>query len=263
MREQAGAVELQQHAQASGRGCPQGSGVVVREDRRCRKSGGVNGYFVERPVPELAAARDVMPNAQRLGVRRTGAVCNRPSDINAVDVELDCYSALCGDGMMVGGIGNGVFANKDVGENKTVTVSGYTVSGADAGNYNLMQPAGVVASITPVPAGGILPAVAQAITALPGGSNLISAFNSAVSIVATSVVNPVILLLNTPTSLPPAATPAIQTGGSKSTDNKAAADKKESTPVQVRNEVQVDRSRVEQRGGFTILGGGMKLPGDI
>jgi filamentous hemagglutinin family protein len=172
-------------------------------------------------------------------------------------------AALAGDNINIGGIGNGVFANKDVGENKIVTVSGYTVSGADAGNYNLMQPVGVAASITPVPAGGIMPAVAQAITALPGGSNLISAFSSAVSIVATSVVNPVILLLNTPTSLSPAATPAIQTGGSKAADNKAAVDNKELTPVQARNEVQVGSSRVEQRGGFTILGSGMKLPGDI
>jgi len=44
--------------------------------------------------------------------------------------------------------GTGVFADKNVGAGKAVTVSGYTISGADAGNYALAQPTGVTASIT-------------------------------------------------------------------------------------------------------------------
>lgn len=41
-----------------------------------------------------------------------------------------------------------VFANKNVGTGKPVTVSGYTISGADAGNYSLTQPGPLSANIT-------------------------------------------------------------------------------------------------------------------
>jgi predicted peptidase len=42
----------------------------------------------------------------------------------------------------------GVFADKNVGTGKTVTVSGYTITGTDAANYSLVQPTGVTADIT-------------------------------------------------------------------------------------------------------------------
>ncbi|MGE3320404.1 MAG: YDG domain-containing protein [Candidatus Berkiella sp.] len=40
------------------------------------------------------------------------------------------------------------FADKDVGTAKTITAAGYTINGADSGNYSLTQPAGVTADIT-------------------------------------------------------------------------------------------------------------------
>src|SRR5262249_48470230 len=40
------------------------------------------------------------------------------------------------------------FADANAGNNKTVTFSGYSVSGADAGNYNFSQPANSTANIT-------------------------------------------------------------------------------------------------------------------
>jgi hypothetical protein len=40
------------------------------------------------------------------------------------------------------------FANPNVGTSKPVTVSGYAITGADAGNYTLTQPAGLTANIT-------------------------------------------------------------------------------------------------------------------
>jgi len=46
------------------------------------------------------------------------------------------------------GSATGAFANANVGTSKAVTVSGLTLSGADAGNYTLTQPA-VTANITP------------------------------------------------------------------------------------------------------------------
>jgi hypothetical protein len=43
---------------------------------------------------------------------------------------------------------SGVFGDKNVGTGKSVTVSGYTISGADAANYSLVQPTGLTADIT-------------------------------------------------------------------------------------------------------------------
>jgi hypothetical protein len=43
---------------------------------------------------------------------------------------------------------SGVFANKNVGTGKAVTVSGLGLSGTDAGNYTLGQPVGITADIT-------------------------------------------------------------------------------------------------------------------
>jgi filamentous hemagglutinin family protein len=44
--------------------------------------------------------------------------------------------------------GNASFANPNVGTGKTVSFAGYTISGTDAGNYNLSQPASSTANIT-------------------------------------------------------------------------------------------------------------------
>ena len=60
-------------------------------------------------------------------------------------------SALSGDTVIVAGSGNGVFANANVGSGKSVTVSGYSLSSTDAGNYNIVQPIGVTANITAAP----------------------------------------------------------------------------------------------------------------
>jgi filamentous hemagglutinin family protein len=56
-------------------------------------------------------------------------------------------TAIGGDVVAVSGTGTGAFASKNAGTGKTVTVAGYTLSGADAGNYNVVQPTGLVANI--------------------------------------------------------------------------------------------------------------------
>ncbi|WP_354296007.1 YDG domain-containing protein [Sphingomonas sp. 1185] len=59
-------------------------------------------------------------------------------------------SALPGDVVtLLTGSATGRFADKNVGSGKVVTASGYALSGADAGNYILVQPTGLRASITP------------------------------------------------------------------------------------------------------------------
>ncbi|TDP63543.1 YDG domain-containing protein, partial [Roseateles toxinivorans] len=57
--------------------------------------------------------------------------------------------ALGSDAVSVGGTAVASFANKNVGSGKSVSVSGYTLSGADAGNYTLNPPADLRADITP------------------------------------------------------------------------------------------------------------------
>jgi YDG domain-containing protein len=47
----------------------------------------------------------------------------------------------------VSGTGTGAFADKNAGNGKAVTVTGYSLAGADAGNYNLVSPAGLTANI--------------------------------------------------------------------------------------------------------------------
>jgi len=54
-----------------------------------------------------------------------------------------------GDVVTIGGTPTAVFAIKNVGTGIAITVSGYTISGANAGNYTLSQPAGLTANITP------------------------------------------------------------------------------------------------------------------
>jgi filamentous hemagglutinin family protein len=57
-------------------------------------------------------------------------------------------SAIAGDVVSVSGSGAGSsFVNKNAGSGKAVTVSGYSLAGLDAGNYNLVMPAGLTASI--------------------------------------------------------------------------------------------------------------------
>jgi hypothetical protein len=57
-------------------------------------------------------------------------------------------SALTGDVVTLGGTAAGAFADKNVGTGKTVTVTGKTITGTDAGNYNLLQQAGLTANIS-------------------------------------------------------------------------------------------------------------------
>jgi filamentous hemagglutinin family protein len=56
-------------------------------------------------------------------------------------------SPITGDVVLLAGPGAGQFSDKSVGVAKPVVVTGFTISGVDAANYNLLQPAGVTASI--------------------------------------------------------------------------------------------------------------------
>ncbi|MCE9611135.1 MAG: DUF6288 domain-containing protein [Chthoniobacter sp.] len=56
-----------------------------------------------------------------------------------------------GDNLTLGGATTGTFADKHVGNNKAITVTGITLGGAQAGNYTFNQPPGLTANVTPLP----------------------------------------------------------------------------------------------------------------
>jgi hypothetical protein len=58
---------------------------------------------------------------------------------------------LAGDAVALVGAASGSFADKNVGAGKAVTVAGLALGGADLGNYTLVLPAGLTASITSAP----------------------------------------------------------------------------------------------------------------
>lgn len=60
-------------------------------------------------------------------------------------------AAFGDDVLTLDGTGSAGFTDPNVGTGKTVTISGYTLGGADAANYTLSQPTGVTADITPAP----------------------------------------------------------------------------------------------------------------
>ena len=60
-------------------------------------------------------------------------------------------TVLAGDQVTLSGTATGLFASKAVGTSKSVTVTGNTISGTDAGNYTLLEPTSLIADITPKP----------------------------------------------------------------------------------------------------------------
>ncbi|MDY0745958.1 YDG domain-containing protein [Paucibacter sp. R3-3] len=89
--------------------------------------------------------------------------------------------SFAGDLVSVSGTGSAQFTDKNVGTGKTVTVSGLSLTGADAGNYTLVQPTGLKANITPatLQIGGLTAGskVYDATTAATlGGTASVSAF---------------------------------------------------------------------------------------
>ncbi|MFZ4611970.1 MAG: beta strand repeat-containing protein, partial [Gemmataceae bacterium] len=68
----------------------------------------------------------------------------------------------------------GLFDTKNAGGNKPVTVSAYSIAGADAGNYSLVQPPGLTATITPLAGALAVTSVVKTYdgsTVLPSGSS--------------------------------------------------------------------------------------------
>lgn len=121
-----------------------GSGIVVVASDSV--SGAAAGNYVLTQPSGLSA------NITPANVTLTGvAVASKTYDgtVNATLSGTPTVVALGSDALTISGAGFGAFADPNVGSNKPVTVSGYTLGGSSAGNYTLTQATGVTGNITP------------------------------------------------------------------------------------------------------------------
>jgi hypothetical protein len=85
-------------------------------------------------------------------IRGLGGVTKAVDGTNAAQLTgtPSLFKILSGDTVTIAGTATAVFNNATVGNNKPITVTGYTLSGASSGNYTLSQPTGLKASITKI-----------------------------------------------------------------------------------------------------------------
>jgi len=130
-----------------------GSGKVVTVTGYLLGGAQAAGYIVTQPT-------GLTVNISKKALTVSGAVAqdkNYNGNTTASITGATLVGVVLGD--VVNLSGGGTFASATVGTNKTVTAS-FSLTGADAGNYSLTQPTGLVASITTGP----LSAVADSIT---------------------------------------------------------------------------------------------------
>jgi hypothetical protein len=108
-------------------------------------SGGAAGnYSLSQPT--------VSADITAKGLTVTGATATNRAydgDTNVVVSGGSLAGVLGADGVTLGGTPAGTVASAAVGTSKVVTVTGYSISGAAAGNYTVAQPTDVTVNITP------------------------------------------------------------------------------------------------------------------
>ncbi len=103
-------------------------------------------YVVSQPsgltanITRLALTISGVAALDKVYDRTTAATLTGTAQLNGV---------LGSDNVVASGAPTGTFSSRTVGTNKTVTVSGYTLAGPDAGNYTVTPPSGITADITP------------------------------------------------------------------------------------------------------------------
>lgn len=104
------------------------------------------GNYSASSAPNLVA--DITPRALTVN---GAVVANKVYDggTEASLSNIGRVNALAGDSVVLGGTLQANFDNKNAGIGKAVSVTGYALSGADAGNYTVQGPTGLRADITP------------------------------------------------------------------------------------------------------------------
>jgi len=99
-------------------------------------------------VSGLAASDRAYNGTQTAALTGSGALLPAQNPGSGSSADGKPYS---GDALTLGGVAAATFADKHAGSNKPVAVTGLTLGGAAAGNYLLIQPAGLAATIEPLP----------------------------------------------------------------------------------------------------------------
>ncbi len=112
-------------------------------------NGGLAGNYVLQSASGTTTANITPASLTVSGVSAANKVYDATT--TAILNGTATVTALGSDTATVGGTASATFADAGVGTNKPVTVTGYILAGADAGNYIIVQPSGLTASITAVP----------------------------------------------------------------------------------------------------------------
>jgi filamentous hemagglutinin family protein len=111
-------------------------------------NGGLAGNY--NALSTTGSSVTVTPKALTLGgITASNKVYDGGTSATLNTTSVTFSGLVSGDSISLGGAGVGNFADKNVANGKTVTVSGYTLGGTDAGNYSVGQPTGLTANITP------------------------------------------------------------------------------------------------------------------
>ncbi|MFZ9400425.1 MAG: YDG domain-containing protein, partial [Opitutales bacterium] len=130
------------------------AGVFADKNVGTSKSVTVSGYAIsgaDAANYALVQPTGVTADITALSLAVTGATAaNKVYDqLTTATISGGAIAPILGDTVTLDISGRaGVFGDKNVGTSKSVAVSGYTISGADAANYTLVQPTGVTADIT-------------------------------------------------------------------------------------------------------------------
>lgn len=99
-----------------------------------------------------ATSKNVTATITKANLSVTGLVASNKvydATTNATLTGTPTIAPLGNDVVTVGGTAVGTFADKNVGTGIAITVTGNTITGTDAGNYNLVQQSGLMANISP------------------------------------------------------------------------------------------------------------------
>jgi hypothetical protein len=114
----------------------------------------VTGYSISGSASSnysLTQPTDVTVNITQKALTITGASATNRAYNSTTTVAVSGGSlsgVIGGDTVTLGGSPAGSIAAAGVGTNKAVTVTGFSISGADAGNYSVAQPTGLTVDIT-------------------------------------------------------------------------------------------------------------------
>jgi hypothetical protein len=133
-----------------------GSGTFPDKNVGTTKTITANGFSLEGADAEKyvlsAQPNGITANITAATLTVTGVTASNKAYDRTATANLSggSLSGIIGSDVVTLVAGTGTFSNKNVGTGKTITASGYGLSGTDAANYILVQPTGLTANITAV-----------------------------------------------------------------------------------------------------------------